>query len=52
MIKLIDLTPIANDIRKAVNVRATTVGDIMSYVIATSGRPGAIMELARGGTNV
>lgn len=29
MIKLVDLTPTANDIRKAVNVRATTVGDVM-----------------------
>ena len=29
VIKLVDLTPRANEIRKAVNVRATTVGDVM-----------------------
>ena len=48
----INLTPKANDIRKALNVKATMVGELMLYIIATSGSPGAIMELARGGRNV
>lgn len=52
MIQLIDLTPKAKDIRKALNVRATMVGVSMWYISAIAGRPGAIIELARGGTNV
>ena len=47
-----NLTPKANDIRKALSVKATMVGVSMWYLSATSGSPGAIIELARGGTNV
>lgn len=50
--KLMNLTPKANDIRKALNVKATMVGVPMWYLSAIAGRPGAIIELARGGTNV
>lgn len=44
--------PIANERRKMLRVNAITVVLVMPYFKARSGRPGAIMELARGVTNV
>lgn len=46
------LTPRANETRKILRVMARIVGLVTPYFIATSGRPGAIIELARGDTNV
>jgi hypothetical protein len=44
--------PMAKDRRKMLRVNARIVGFVMPYFEARSGRPGAIMELARGVTNV
>lgn len=40
--------PSAQARRYMVRVRAKTVSDLMSYFLAISGKPGAMMELARG----
>jgi hypothetical protein len=45
-------TVIANESKKMLSVNATTVAFVMSYLIAISGKPGAIIELHRGGINV
>lgn len=44
--------PMAKERRKMLRVNAMIVVFVMSYFKAMSGRPGAIMELARGLTNV
>jgi len=44
--------PIANDRRKILIVNAMTVGLVMPYFMATSGKPGAIIELPNGATKV
>jgi hypothetical protein len=44
--------PRANDRRKILKVNAVTVGLIMPYFMATSGKPGAMIELANGVTKV
>ena len=45
-------TPIAKASKKIERVNAMIVGLVILYICATSGRPGAIMELAKGETNV
>jgi len=45
-------TPIANDRRKILNVIAVMVEDVIPYFKATSGRPGDMIELEKGGINV
>ena len=42
----------AKETRNILKVKATTVGFVIPYLIATSGRPGAIIALASGETNV
>lgn len=42
----------ANDSRKILSVKATTVAFVMLYFKAISGKPGAIIELHNGGINV
>jgi len=44
--------PMANDKRKILRVSAMSVGSVMPYLMATSGNPGAMMELANGETKV
>ena len=44
--------PRAKDRRKMLRVNARIVEFVIAYFKAMSGRPGAIMELARGGTRV
>lgn len=44
--------PIANERRKILKVNAITVGFVMPNFMATSGKPGAMIELANGATNV
>jgi hypothetical protein len=45
-------TPRANESRKILSVNPSIVGLSMPYRSATWGRPGAIIELAKGDTNV
>ena len=45
-------TPIAKETRNILKVKLTTVGSVIPYLVATSGRPGAIIELPSGETNV
>jgi hypothetical protein len=42
----------AKDTKYILRVKATTVGFVMPYLIATAGKPGAIIELPSGATNV
>lgn len=42
----------ANDRRKILRVNAMTVGSVISNLMAISSKPGAIIELANGVTNV
>jgi hypothetical protein len=44
--------PIANERRKMLRVNARTVGLVILNFMATSGKPGAIIELANGETKV
>jgi hypothetical protein len=44
--------PMANDKRKMLRVNAVTVGLVMPYFMARSGKLGAIIELANGVTKV
>jgi hypothetical protein len=44
--------PIANERRKMLRVNARMVGLVILNFMATSGRPGAIIELANGETKV
>lgn len=46
------LTPRAKEMRNTLNVNAVMVGLVILNFSATSGRPGAIIELARGGSKV
>jgi hypothetical protein len=46
------LTPVAKVIKKTHRVRTMTVGFVTPYLMAISAKPGAIIELAKGGTNV
>ena len=50
--KIIRPTPIATASRNILKVKARIVGFVIWYLIATSGKPGAIIELASGDTNV
>lgn len=42
----------ANESKKILSVKATTVAFVMLYLIAISGKPGAIIELHSGGIKV
>lgn len=44
--------PIAKESKKILSVIASIVSLVIPYLIATSGKPGAIMEDANGDTNV
>jgi len=50
--KGLSLTPSANEIKNILNVKAIVVESVMWYFAATSGIPGAIIELASGDTKV
>jgi hypothetical protein len=45
-------TPMAKETRNILKVKPTIVGLVIPYLVATSGKPGAIIELLSGETNV
>ena len=45
-------TPMPNDTKNILKVKLRTVGFVIPYKVATSGRPGAIIALPSGDTNV
>jgi hypothetical protein len=44
--------PMANDSKKILRVNAIIVGFVMPNFMAISGKPGAMIELAKGATKV
>ena len=45
-------TPIAKETRYVLKVKARTLEFVIPYLVATSGRPGAIIALHSGATKV